>query len=241
MENQKGLLLKKNICIQICASNEWEAFRKIMRFNKEDFLEYPYGSYVGKKINNIDCIFYYSKATKTRSAGACQYAIDHWNPRRIIVFGTAGGIGEGLTDLDLVIANRTVQYDCIEAMGSKKQFFYKMLTVKLNNTWIDFNNVPVKLIPGLIATGDQDVGFGKAKELRKHGVLAADWESGAIANICKLNKVPCCIVRGVSDVPTSDSEEDSIRQGIKFRENTPLIMAKLLNELLPTMLSMNKI
>jgi hypothetical protein len=50
-----------------------------------------------------------------------------------------------------------------------------------------------------------------------------------------------CIIKGVSDVPFSDKEEDKILQGIKFRENTPMIMETLLNIVLPFLLSIEKI
>jgi adenosylhomocysteine nucleosidase len=229
------------ICVQICATNEWEAFRKIKGFPVERFLTYPYGTYVEENIKGLDCIFYLSKATKTRSAGACQYAIDNWNPKRIILLGTAGGVSTQLKNLDLVVASRTGQYDCIEGMGAENDFFYEIFNEELDNNWIDFSKLPPRTFQGLIATADQDVGFLKAEELRKYDVLAADWESGSISHICNLNNVPCCIIRGVSDVPKSDDPEDIKNQREEFIKNTPIIMEILLIKVLPALLSMDNI
>ncbi len=113
-----------------------------------------------------------------------------------------------------------------------------MLTVEADNSWIDFDKIPLKLIPGIIVTADQDIGYIKAKELRKHDVIAADWESRAIVHICKLNITPFSIIRDVSDVPKSDRVEDIFAQGKKFRENTPKIMKILLRDVLPSLLKM---
>ncbi len=226
------------LCIQVCSSQEWKAFKEIMDFNESEYNVYPFGEYVITKINNEESIFYYSGETKTRSAAACQYAIDKWNPKIIIVLGTAGGVGKDIKTLDLIIANQTVQYDCITRMGNQCQIFYELFTTEIDNSWIEFNRFPEKLIEGIIATGDQNINYQVLKELEKENVLAADWESGSIAHICSLNQVKCCIIRGVSDKPDDEKFESEIKQGEDYRKNTPIIMQKLLKIILPQLITM---
>jgi nucleoside phosphorylase len=152
------------------------------------------------------------------------------------VLGTCGGVAEYLNPLDIVIANKTVQYDCIIGMDKKSPIFYDVLTVDIDNTWINFSSLSFKLFEGLIATADQDMGNIQVNNLRTENVLCADWESGAISYICKLNKVNCCILRGITDIPRKDNIDSDKLQGEDYKINTPLVMNKLINTVLPEIL-----
>jgi hypothetical protein len=68
------------ICIHICASPEWAAVREILRADAKDIRKYPLGEYFEKQMAGSPCLFYQGGSTKTRSAAACQYAIDHLEP-----------------------------------------------------------------------------------------------------------------------------------------------------------------
>lgn len=61
-----------------------------------------------------------------------------------------------------------------------------------------------------------------------------DWETASIAKICSLNRVQCCVVRGVSDVT---SEKDVIIQHEDYKRNTAIIMEKLIISYLPSLIS----
>ena len=220
------------ICIQICSKREWRALKDILNINEDLVGCTPYGEYIYKSIVGKECIFYHSGATKTKSSGACQYAIDKWNPQFIFVLGTCGGVSEKLNLLDIVITNKTVQYDCINRMEDKSPIFYEVLTEDIDNGWIDFEGLSLNMFEGLIATADQDLGKEQMDKLRSENVLCADWESGAISHICKLNKIKCCILRGITDIPRKNDINSDKNQGIDYRINTPLIMEKLINTLL---------
>jgi len=228
--------MKRNICIQICADNEWDAVKQI--FSK---VQYQKGSERGYEyiINLCDvfqCIYFFSGASKTYAAAGCQFAIQRWNPYMLFVAGSAGGVGADLKELDLVIANQTVQYDCISRMGDEIQLFYKDFIVDFDNSWIIWDQLYDKLLEGLIATADQDIDYALRNKLQSHGVLAADWESGAIAPICLKNQVPCCIIRGITDVPVEPDSD--VEQGNSFRKNTPGVMQRLILNILPALLAM---
>lgn len=224
------------VCIQICSKAEWSSVKEILKDMEYEAYTYPFGEFLKIMLNYKDCIFYYSGATKTRSSAACQYAIDKWKPQIVIVLGTCGGVSEKLKVLDITVANKTVQYDCIDRMGDEPYIFYKPFTTLIDNSWIDFSKFVNKVHEGTIATADQDINYEVLTMLRKEKVLCADWESGAIAYICSLNKVNTCIVRGITDIPTENIIESACNQGVDYKENTPKIMKKLVEEILPVLL-----
>lgn len=225
------------ICIQICSNREWRSFKEIFSISAASIGVTPYGEYVSKIIEGKECIFYHSGATKTKSTGACQYAISKWNPNFIFVLGTCGGVSSKLNVLDVVIANKTVQYDCIVGDKHNTITFYEKLIEEIDNSWIDFTKLTVSIFEGLIATADQDLGPKQLDMLASENVLCADWESGAISHICRLNNVKCCILRGISDIPRRDDDQSHDKQTMDYRTNTPLIMKKLLNDVLPSLLT----
>lgn len=222
----------KPICVQICADNEWDALKDFLEPELSEDLRTPFGKYVIKKLHNEVLIFFKSGATKTLAASACQFSIDNWEPHFIFVLGTAGGISTKLNPLDIVIANKTLQYDCISRMGSVTGLFNPEFITEIDNSWIDWENLNYPICEGIIATADQDIDYKVSEELKIHNVLVADWESGAIAPVCKLNNVPCCIIRGASDIPNEDCSHNE-KQYIQYLTNTPLIMNYLVQHILP--------
>jgi|GEM_PF-1248809 len=217
------------ICIQTCSDLEWKAVKIVLNIQPDRLEVYPYGEFANQYFEDEQCLFFNSGDTKTKSAAACQFAIDRWRPEFLLALGTCGGVAEHLKLLDVVLADRTAQYDCIIRMAGENHFFYPSLDVTLDNSWIDFSRFEEKIHRGLIATADQDIDHQTRHNLMEHGVMAADWESGAVSFVCRANKIPCCLVRGVTDFPTGDDEG----QGRDYETNTPLIMEKLVKKILP--------
>ena len=54
---------------------------------------------------------------KVAAAGSAQYAIDRWRPRYLVNLGTAGGFAGAIERHAIVLVDRTIIYDIIEAMG----------------------------------------------------------------------------------------------------------------------------
>lgn len=225
----------KDIIVQICAEYEWQAVKSIfLELNGKLFMYFsPYGEYFTAKINLRNCIFFNSGASKTLSSSACQYAISTWNPEIIFVLGTAGAVSENLGLFDVIIANRTVQYDCISRMGDNSELFYNSFVVNMQNPWLSKQNIPSDFYIGTIATADQDVDGRIRDILKPHDILAADWESGAIVPICRINKTSCCVIRGISDIPGNKNSKEQFEE---FDSNTPGVMEKLITVVLPQMI-----
>lgn len=223
------------VCIQICSKREWISLKELLKDIELQTNMYPFGEFLRLKLYDRECIFYYSGATKTKASAACQFAIDKWKPQIIVVLGTCGGVNEDLNVLDVIIANKTVQYDCIDRMGNEPYVFYEPLTTTIDNSWIHFSEFNERVHEGIIATADQDINYEVLHMLRKENVLCADWESGAIAYICSINKVNSCIVRGITDIPTENINESACNQGNAYKVNTPRVMKKLIVEFLPVL------
>lgn len=216
------------IAIHINSNEEWQGTKELL--NPIGIKDFPYGEYFETKIGQFNCIFYHSGPTKTRSAGACQYAIDKWKPEIIFVLGTCGGVAEDIKVLDVILAEETGQYDVI-TMAKRESIFYGI--IKFDNSWINLNDFPYKLVKGFLGTADKSVTGKNFHILRENGVHAADWETASIGYVCKLNGTKCCVVRGVSDVV---SQEDVFLQLEDYKRNTFKIMENLIRRYLPALI-----
>ena len=215
------------IGIQICSGSEWRATKPLLGVPEVAVGAFPYGEVVDTAIGGQPCVFFSSRRTKTRAAGACQYAIDHWRVDPLLVLGTCGGVGAQLQVMDLVFASHTLQYDCEDPRPDMGR------VVTADSSWLSLEALDGLLHVGTIASADHDMTFESLALLRNERVLGADWESGAIALVCALNGVRWAIFRGVSDVPLAAGADDARRQERDYHAHTPAIIARLLG-LLPT-------
>lgn len=213
------------IGIQICSGSEWRATKPLLGDGDAGVRAFPYGEYIEAAVAGQPCVFFSSRRTKTRAAGACQYAIDHWRVDPLLVLGTCGGVGEALRVMDIVWASHTLQYDCEDPRPGMGR------VVTADPSWLSLAELRGLLHVGPIASADRDLTFDSLERLRTEEVLGADWESGAIALVCALNGVRWAIFRGVSDVPRATGAADARRQRGDYEANTPAVMARLLEHL----------
>ena len=215
------------LAIQICSEFEWGTTKSILKITKGKLYHQPFGDYFEKQIGIHECILYESGATKTRSAAACQFAIDTFHPDAVVNLGTCGGVSKNVRKLNVILAKKTFQYDVIQRFGKPSERFKKDLETNLDMSWVDLSRVLRKIHIGTIASADQDL-VGEHRELLQgEKVLAADWESASIAKICELNKTKCLILRGITDIP---KKQISLKRDIQhndYKKNTPIIMREL--------------
>jgi nucleoside phosphorylase len=209
------------LCIQICSNLEWRSLKRILAIGQPKILRQSFAKYFEHRLGRNESIFFHSGDTKTRSAAASQFAIDTWYPDGIVNLGTCGGVAKKIKKLDIIMARKTVQYDCIIRFGEAKRLFYRPMVTKIDTSWVDLSGVSTKIYPGTIATADQDLDSEWREKLQKENVLGADWESGAISKVCELNEVKCLILRGVTDIPNGT-------QSFDWKNNTPIVMRHLL-------------
>jgi len=118
-------LANMKLCVHICAEKEWPCIKSILNYLGNKVQCSPFGEYFDRLLGPNECIWYHSGATKTRAAAACQYAIDVWHPDAIINLGTCGGVDQNVKELEIILANRTIQYDVIQRFGIPEQTFEK--------------------------------------------------------------------------------------------------------------------
>ena len=158
--------------------------------------------------------------------------------------GVAGGIGENVHIGDVVIATACVEYDFdTSALDS-------WLVGQLS---LPGYEEPLRFLPcdqalahilarageglyghahlGIVATGDKFVANPNMGEWlqKEFGALACEMEGGAIAHACLVNKVPCAVLRTISD-NAHDSETVDF---LTFAKSSAEKAQELLKQVLP--------
>ncbi|MCA0170914.1 permease [Bacillus sp. RAR_GA_16] len=216
--------------ISIATKWEYEATLEYFGVRDDERTDYPYGEYFKRTVNSSELVFYSTGVRKVNGVGGNQYMISRFNLTKVIVAGTCAGIDEKFSNLDILVPDKAVQYDCTvkEVEPLIKQSF--IVNLDLSKYGGGFYN-------GTIGTADKAVVMWKDYlELKENEITIADTEAGAIAYICKKNDVECIIIKGISDFPTdersSDKFESNTEQISVYLENTPKVMNKIFSEYL---------
>lgn len=218
---------KIKYAIIVSANAEWNAVKKI--YPHEHYMNSVWGEYFYKDIQGNELLFFHEGWGKVSAAGATQYLIDRFNPEIIINIGTCGGFYGKINRFDIVLADETIIYDIIEAMGDSKDAIAEY-TTKLDLSWIG-DSFPVKVIITALLSADKDLMTGEIEKLNsEYKAIAADWESGAIAHVCRRNDKKVLILRGVSDL-VSNNQGEVYRDLNLFYQRTDSVMTKLVNHL----------
>ncbi len=174
---------------------------------------------------------------KVNAAMTATLMIDHFKPREILFSGIAGSINPDLHPGDIVIAEKTVQHDLgtltpdgIQLRGARNPvdwirnpvFFEadeRLLAlaqesasrVELEKIRDGTGERSPRVLRGIIATGDVFVASPEKKlELRKSVKAdAVEMEGAAVAQICRQCKVPCLVIRSISDSADTSARQDA--------------------------------
>ena len=136
--------------------------------------------------------------------------------------GTCAGIDRKHKNLDIIIPNRAVQYDC--TVKEIEPLIKESFTVDIDLSELDFD-----YNTGTIGTADKAVVmWSDYINLKNNGITIADTESAGVAWVCKKNDIKCLIVKGISDFPKNeDYQKDkngNEEQINEFMENVPKVM-----------------
>lgn len=164
---------------------------------------------------NHQLILAYSKIGKVHSALSASVMILHFGAERLIFSGVAGGLNPKLKVGDLIIANELCQHDVdLTAFGHPLGFIpessvYIQADSKLNALAKEIaSQKGIALYEGIIASGDSFVASAEKKQwiIQNFKADAVEMEGASVANVCRLLKVPFCILRSISD--NADGEAD---------------------------------
>lgn len=213
------------VAVLVSASVEWEGVKPL--FPQAEIEITPFGESMDVKLGDRNMTLFHSGWGKIASAASIQYVIDRHAPDLIVNLGTCGGI-EGVVEREeLILVERTFVYDIVELMDNLDiADFYAS---SLDLSWLPTPH-PHPTRRGLIASADSDLPPEKIPLLRSKGVLAADWESAALAWVAQKNKSRLLILRMVSDLVSEQGGEayDDISV---FNERAKDIMQRLFDQL----------
>jgi adenosylhomocysteine nucleosidase len=206
---------------------EWKSVKK--NYPNEKLQTSPWGEYFFKDIASQNILFFHEGWGKVAASGATQYVIDQFKPEILINVGTCGGFEGEIERLDVVLADKTIIYDILEAMGDSKEAIADYTTT-IDLAWLG-NSFPVKVRKTTLVSADKDLRIEEIEKLKKeYHAIAGDWESGAIAYTATKNKKKILILRGVSDLVNSKQSEAYGNMNL-FEERAHSVMTKLLQEL----------
>ena len=203
---------------------------KLTEYAKNNFYE---GTINGKKI-----VLAYSKIGKVFSTITALSLIQYFKVDKILFSGVAGGIDRSLKIGDLLVANKTLQHDIdISSFGHKEGFIPESDGIYIENDKELLacakkvaKEKGIKLKEGIIATGDQFIASQDKKDwiAKNFNAIALEMEGASVALACNVSKIPCLILRSISDEAGQDAHIDFE----KFLEHSSKKSAEFLKHML---------
>ena len=170
---------------------------------------YYEGTYNGKEL-----VVAYSKIGKVFATLTATSLIEKFACDTLLFSGVAGAISPDLNIGDLIIADGLVQHDLdITAFGHPYGYVPEgevciLTDVALRNIAKEVAKAKgLKLVEGIIATGDQFVADPERKEWisKTFKADALEMEGAAVAVVCDSLEVPFFILRAISDSADMDA------------------------------------
>ena len=161
------------------------------------------------KLLGTDVVIARAGVGKVNAAVCAQAMALIYEPELILNSGVSGALSPELHVGDVVIGTDVVQHDVdTTAMGDEPGFVSTVdrLSFPLDNfasTAIAAaaEELGIRAVRGRIASGDQFVASTERKEeiVRLFSAVTCEMEAGAIAHVCFLNRIPCAVIRSISD------------------------------------------
>lgn len=178
--------------------------------NKQEYVEGPF-QYTEGTIRNNTVVLMKCGIGKVNAAAGTVELIRRFQPQCIISTGVAGGIDSCLKVMDVVASQEVVYHDvwCGEgnAYGQVQGLPARFTCSEALFQCAMSLDTETAIHGGLICSGDKFITdrseLNDIKEKFPEG-LAVDMESGAIAQVCHLYRVPFISFRIISDTPGAD-------------------------------------
>lgn len=159
----------------------------------------------------------------------------------IINTGVAGGLAEGLSVLDVVVAKDVVQHDMdTSPLGDPAGLLSGINIVNIPCDEKVSENLAkcveaegIKCLRGTVATGDQFVSTEEKRSYIKEtfGAAACEMEGGAIGQVCYVNGIPFGIIRAISDGGDEGANLDYPTFAKMAAENSVKAVLRFVNEI----------
>ena len=158
------------------------------------------------KRRNYTLYIIHSKAGQIRTAAAVQYLVDSFQVDLLVNFGVVGALREDFEVGQTCLVHRVVHYhmDSSQADGAQigKYFDYQDIYLYPTEKYIKKVAAMYPFIPLVTcASGDKFIGQAREKEemAKSFDAHICDMESAAVVLISDINKLPCFIIKTISD------------------------------------------
>lgn len=189
--------------------------------------------FITGSINGRNIVIAETSFHKVNAAMTTTLLIEHFKPREVIFSGIAGAINPNLHPGDIVIAQKVTHHDegTITPKGLSHSGSRNLITGEANPTFFHADShlfklaqlcsvdlrlekletkektYSPKIISGVVVTGDTFIASSaKVQQLRQRfNADAVETEGAAVAQVCHQLKVPCIIIRSISDYADEDA------------------------------------
>lgn len=186
------------------------------------------------KVGRHDVIAMQCGIGKVNAAMGTLTLINSFLPDYVINSGVAGGADPSVNVMDVVAGDRVAYHDVWCGPESELgQVQGLPLYFEGSRRLLDLIPTRKGIHKGLICSGDQFIDKMEAVERIKGNfpkAMAVDMESGAIAQVCHLSKVPFLALRVISDSP--GASHDNTRQYLDFWNDAPRESFALVKDLI---------
>lgn len=147
------------------------------------------------------------------AAAACQLLISHFKVDLILNFGVVGALTEHTAAFNTVLVSSVVHYDmdtsAIDGLPVGRYACFDDVAVQCDAMLLNAALKVQKMPMARCASADKFVSDDGAKSLlnRNFGAEICDMESAGILFTCKMNNVPCLLVKCVADTLFGGSGE----------------------------------
>lgn len=213
--------------VLVSANAEWRVVKEL--YPNLEIQSSPYGELAGLPLEAQHLTLFHGGWGKISAAATTQYVIDHFQPELIINLGTCGGFEGHIERGTVILVEKTIVYDIIEQMSDSDEAIEHYST-KLNLSFLP-RILPSPVLRGLLVSADRDIVSADIPSLiKKYNAVAADWESGAIAWVAQRNGIKCLILRGVTDLVSTEAGEAYGDYDL-FSQRTKEVMRNLFEQL----------
>ncbi len=186
------------------------------------------------KVGKHDVMVMQCGIGKVNAAMGSLMLVNHFAPHFVINSGVAGGADKSVNVMD-VVAGARVAYHDVWCGPESELGRVQGLPLYFEGATKLLDLLPERgdIHKGLICSGDQFIDTMEAVSRIKGNfpdALAVDMESGAIAQVCYLCKVPFLALRVISDSP--GASHDNTRQYLDFWTDAPQETFKLVQDII---------
>jgi len=227
--------------LAIMGAMEEEIEPLLAHFENVNVVEFANNKYYEVSYNGLDIVIAYSKIGKVFASLTATTMIEKFGCDTLLFSGVAGGINPELKIGDLIIANKLCQHDLdITAFGHPHGYvpggniFVESSQILNDVAKKVADNNGLKVIEGIIATGDQFVHSSDRKNFIESTFKAdaLEMEGASVAVVCDALNVPFFILRAISDTADMDAGFDFDEFLKSSAKNSANYLIKIVDELI---------